>query len=359
MRTKARTFQSFGVYSPQGTFSHGRFTGNKHGKTNETGDGRPKNDFLKKVFRPLPATRFNPLFNAANYDCLYTSARNYACLLGSHFDYTSAKKDFTGLFRYFQDLLPEGQRLSVTEENEKLLFKIFFGGDFLVEEAFFIPIVLLNRTEGEFRDIFLTFFRHLQQSLKLPRKEVMYDYEMIVDCYFEEWFEYDDDPGRLEFLEAYKKGYINDTFSLIYQKPERPVTELEKLIIRYTPMNETERRLIASVRQGINILQMNQNIFEQVCRPGKDDENFDDVEDECIIEADRLIRFVYSTGDYVTESYLESLNTEVMNCSSEYFPRKSLILVPETDRLLEVDYVECFFSWLNEFISELYDYEKK
>ena len=359
MQTKRRTLQSIGKNSHGRTFSYGCFKGNKHRKTDETGGGRPKNDFLKKVFRPIPATRFNPLFNAGNYDFLYRSARNYLKLLGSSFDLTPQTKDFTGLFEYFQNLLPEGQYLLLTEENKKLFFKVLFGEDFLVGEVFFIPIKVLNLTEGILRDILLAFFQHFQQAYHLPRKENMYDYEMIVDSYFEGWYECDDDPELRDFLESYRKGYINDTFSLIYQKPNRSIPELEEMINSYNSKNENEKRLITSIRQGINILLMNKNIFEYVCRPGKNDFNSDNDDEDFIIEADRLIRFVYSGDDYVTESYLESLNTEMSDSVSEYFPRKSLILTPETDGLLEVDFVECFFSWLTEFINELYDYEKE
>jgi len=358
MQKKRRNVQSIGVYSPQRTFSNRCFKGNKYTKTNEAGGGRPKNDFLKKVFRPIPAVWFNPLFNPNSYDCLYASAKNYAGLLGSHFDLTPSKKDFLGLFSYFQNLLPEGQFLLLIEENDKLLFKIFFGEDFLLREVFYIPVILLNRTEGIFRDILLTFLQHLHYRYKLPQKENVYDYEMIVDCYFEEWNGHDEeDPEQLNFLEAYRKGYINDTFSLIYQMPVRTITELEKLIKNYIPENQMKKRLIASIRQGINILQMDKNIFDYLCHPEKDDRNFDNVEDECIIGAERLFRFIYSNTDFVTESYLEYLNTEITESVCEYFPRKSLILYPETDRLLEVDFVEYFFTWLIEFITELNDYE--
>jgi len=358
MQKERRTVRFSGGYSPQGIFSYRSVKGNKRSKTDEAGGGRPKNDFLKKVFRPLPATRFNPLFNVGNYDCLMASAKNYAGLLGSHFDYRSSKRDFLELFRYLENLLPEGQHLLLTEETGKLSFKIFFGYDFLDNEVFFIPIILLNWTEGQFRDILLTFFRHLQQSLHLPRKEDLYDYEVIVNCYFEEWYEYNEDEEVRDFLNAYSKGYIDDTFSLIYQKPNRPIVVLEEMIKRYTPKNKKEKSLIATIKHGINILRMNKNIFNFVCRPEKDESDFDSTDDECIIEADRLIRFVYSGDDYVTDSYLESLNTEIGEYPSEYFPRNSLILTPLTDHLLEVNYVECFFSWLTEFINKLYEYEK-
>jgi len=187
----------------------------------------------------------------------------------------------------------------------------------------------------------------------LPRKETMYDHEVIVDCFFEEWYEHDDDSELRDYLEAYRKGYINDTFSLIHQKPNRSIRELEKQVKNYTPKTGDEKRLIASIRQGINILLMNKNIFKYVCRP------FADADEDYIIGADRLIRFVYSGNDYVTESYLETINAESADGVSEYFPRNSLVLTSETNRLLEVDYVECFFSWLARLINELYDYEKK
>jgi hypothetical protein len=184
---------------------------------------------------------------------------------------------------------------------------------------------------------------------------------MIVDGYLGEWYETDEDSDSevRNLLTAYREGYINDTFSLLYQKSNRSIRELEELIESYTAKNEAERRLITSIRQGINIINMNQNIFHYVCRPGENDENLYNTEDESVIEVERLIRFVYSGDDYLSESYLEYINTESMDCANEYFPRKSLVITPETDKLLEVDYVECFFTWLIEFIEDLYDYEDK
>jgi hypothetical protein len=194
---------------------------------------------------------------------------------------------------------------------------------------------------------------------KLAKKEYLYDYEMIVDGYLEEWYEQDDDPKLWNFLKAYREGYINETFSLVYQKPNRSIGKLEKLIESYIPKNSREENLLTSIKQGIKIIDMNKNIFDYVCRPGKDDENFYDVDEDSVIEADRLIRFVYSGNDYVSESYLEYINTESQDIANEYFPRNSLVLTPETNKLLEVDFVECFFTWLTEFTKNLYDYENE
>jgi hypothetical protein len=132
------------------------------------------------------------------------------------------------------------------------------------------------------------------------------------------------------------------------------------MIKRHAVKNEAEKRLITSINQGINILLMDKNIFDHVRHPGENDENFYGMNgEEYIIEAERLLRFVYSGNDYVSESYLEYINTESQDFANEYFPRNSLVLTPETDELLEVDFVECFFTWLTEFIKNLYDYENE
>jgi hypothetical protein len=101
------------------------------------------------------------------------------------------------------------------------------------------------------------------------------------------------------------------------------------------------------------------SIFAYVRRPAEPDDNFFDPDDEYMIEAERMLRFVYSGSDFVSECCLEYLNAESGNCANEYFPRNSIVLTPETDRLLEVDFVESFFTWLGEFISNMYDYEKR
>jgi hypothetical protein len=357
MQTKGRTLQPSGKHTLKRVAADGGFAGDKHSKKDASPGEKPAGNFLNTVFRPIPATLFHPLCNRDNYDFLYKSARNYSRLLDSSFYLKKQEKDFAGLFRYFENRLPPGQYLMLVEENKKLLFKIFFGNDFLTGEVFFIPIEILNRTGGKIRDIILTFFQLFQQMHKLEKKEDLYDYEMIVDGYLDGWYENDNDPQIEAFLKAYRNGYINDTFSLVYQQPSRSSGELEKLIESYTPKNDREENLLKSIKQGINIIDMNKNIFDYVCLPEKNDENFYDVDDECIIEAGRLIRFVYSGNDYVTDCYLEYINTESMDMACEYFPRNSLLLTPATDRLLEVDFVECFFTWLTGFIKNLYDYE--
>ena len=361
MQTKTGTIRPVGKYSLDRTVPFGHLKGRNPSKADKTTGGRPSSNFLNTVFRPVPVTRLNPLFNRNNYDFLYRSARNYSCLLGSSFDYLPKEKDFTGLFRYFEGLLPDGQHLLLTRENKKLLFKVRFGDDFLFGEVFFIPIEILNKTEGMFRDILLSFFRLFHYAHHFSPKENFYDYEMIVDSYFEEWYEieHEDDSELRNFLKAYREGYINDTFSLIYQKPCRGVEELEKLIENYTPRNIMEENLVTSIKQGINIINRGKNIFRYVCRPGKTDENFYDADEEDgMIEAERMLRFIYSRYDYVSESYLECINAESGNIANEYFPRGSLVLTPDTKGLLKVDFVECFFTWLTEFINVLYDYEQ-
>lgn len=278
--------------------------------------------------------------------------------MGSSFDWKPDERDFSGLFRYFESRLPQGQRLLLKEEQKKLLFQVWFGDDFLTGEVFFIPIQLLNRTEGALRDILLSFFQLFGQMHQLKQKEYLYDYRMIVDGDLEEWCGQDCETEVRDFLAAYREGYINDTFSAVYQKPGRTRAELEKFIENYIPENDAERKLIASIRQGIRILGMNKNIFDYACRPWENDGNCcDDMDEDYFIGAERMIRLVYSGGDYVSESLLEYINVEIRDCGSEYFPRNSLVLSPETAHPLEVDFVECFFTWLIEFINVLYQYE--
>jgi hypothetical protein len=109
----------------------------------------------------------------------------------------------------------------------------------------------------------------------------------------------------------------------------------------------------------LRLCKPNISIYRYVCRPASNDENFVETDDDYIIEADRFIRYVYSSGDYVSEGYIEHLNAECGEYAHEYFRRNSLILSPETCRLLEVDYVESFFTWLDEFIYNLNKYETK
>jgi hypothetical protein len=103
---------------------------------------------------------------------------------------------------------------------------------------------------------------------------------MVIDCYFEELHNSEDDTDTdtdtdLEnFLKAYREGYINDTFSLIYQNPGRSTGELVKLVESYTPRNREEENLLITVKQGIDIINTGKNIFSYLKRPKEDDDNF-------------------------------------------------------------------------------------
>jgi hypothetical protein len=358
MQKQGRILRTDRKNPAEGTGTHGRFKRRKRSQADKTAGGRPTAHFLNRVFRPQPAVRFHPLFNRKNYDCLYASAKNYAGLSGSHFDFQASKPDFPGLLCYMESLLPPHQHVLLEEEAGQLSFRVWFGTDFLIGEVFFIPIGILDRTEGRLRDILLAFFQLFRQAHGFPAKDDLFDYEMIVEEY-ETWQDPDDDPERWNYIQAYKSGYIHDTFSLIYRKPGRSIEELEQLITGYTARNEAESRLFGSIRTGLNLMLTGKSIFDYVRRPAEGDDNFYDPDEEYMIEAERMLRFIYSGSDFVSECYMEYLNTESGDCSNEYFPRNSIVLTPETDRLLEVDFVECFFTWLAEFISNLYDYEER
>jgi hypothetical protein len=348
MQTTTRTAPRGRNDFPERNITLGNHTGDRHPKKNHSQTGRTGNDFLKTTFHVIPATRCYPVFNKDNYNYLLASAENYSKLLGSSFDFISEEKDFTGLFKHFETLLPERQILSITENRKRLSFKIGFGDGFLFYEVFFIPIELLNRTEGTFRDILLCFFQHFGQTYHFPKKENLFDYEMIVGN-FEEWYNREDDLERWDFLRAYRDGYINDTFNLLYQKPSRSIKELKKLINGYKAKTVKEKQLIASIKQGIKIINRNKDIFSSVSRP----EYPEDEDEYCWVSAERLIRFTYFVDDIVSDSYLEIINEDSNEFGNEYFPGKSLTLSPDTNTLLEIGFVECFFTWLSNFIKIL------
>lgn len=353
-KDKTRNVQQTGEYSIERTIPLGHFARRKRAKANKTAGGTPSANFMNKVFRPIPLIRLNPLFTGNNYDFLYKSARNYSKLLGSSFKFKSQKNDFAGLLRYFEKLLPNGQRLALIRKGKKLSFQVRFGYDYLIGEVFYIPIEILDNAEGIFREILLSFFQHFRHTHRFSKKEFFYDYEVIADCYLEECY-YEDEQNLeiLEFLNAYKDGYIHDIFSLVYQNPNRSTEELEKLIENYTPKNCLEENLLISVKEGVSLIKTGKSIFSYVRHPREVDENFYAVEYDFVIEAERLLRLVYSENDYVTEKYLEFINTEVGEVPNEYLPCQSMDLTPNTDELLKDGFVEHFFSWLMNFIDNI------
>jgi hypothetical protein len=359
MQSKSRPSQPSGTHSLARDVPLGHFARRKPTKADKTAGGKSNHYFLNKVFRPIRQTRFNQMFSRKNFDYLYKSARNYSTLLGSSFDFPQRKKDFLGLFNRLESLIPNDKKLFLIEKDEKLSFKISYGDDFLVRRVIFIPIEILNKTEGKFRDILLSFFQHFQLTHHFPEKEYMYDYDVVMNNYFDEWDDRKDDPDTWNFLKAYKEGYIHDTFSLIYQKPHRTIDELAALIEQYSPKNISEENLLTTIHQGIDLIKTEKSIFSYRHRPEKDDDNFCCVDDDYMIDAERLIRFVYANDDDVTDNYMEYLNCDCENFANEYFPSRSLHLTPDINALAGDGFVESFFTWLYQFHTNLYDYESK
>ena len=363
MRKKSRTSQPSGTNSLTRDVPLGHFARRKQTKARKTAVGKPNNHFLNKVFRPFPAVRANPLFTDKSFDYLYKSARNYSKQLGSSFDFRGKKQnDFWRLFRYFEKRLPHNQTLLLIQQEQKLSFKISFSGDFLIGEVFFIPIKILRGIEGTFREIVLSFFQYLFHTHRFQKKENSYDYDMIMNCHFDEWNRTDDEDEEEvqryeDFLIAYKEGYIHDTFSLIYQKPACSLEELTALTDNYIPQNREEKNVLTTIREGTEIIKTGKDIFDYAYRPKEGDDNFYHIDEEQVIDAERLLRFVYSRLDDMSSGYLEYLECESQEAANEYFPCQFLLLTPDNASLIGDGFVECFFTWLNEFIQKLHEYE--
>ena len=316
---------------------------------------RPRNDFLRKRFKPLKAVSVLPEFSDENYNFIYDSAKNYSNLLGSSFDLPH-DGDFAKLYTALGKIIKQkDQRLIFIDEDGDLKLKVSYKTDFLQKWVYFIPCRIINFSNGRFKEIMARLLRCFIGN-GVTTVYDFWDYEMITDSWECNDIEHDD-PETFELLKSYTEGDIKQAFKYIQSFPY-DLLVLEKMLRRYKPSNEHEAKLIELAQEGVEIFNLNEAIFSYVVGPDEVDEEYD-VGDYNIIEADRLIRLVYDREDAITDSIIEVINTDTQDGYSEYIPATSLELTPETNTILTPGYPEIFFKWVNKIIDEMEAYCEK
>lgn len=303
-------------------------------------------------------SELDPLFSEENYKYLYDSAMNYLRLKGIEAVIPYEPENLRDLYNAFDEAMRE-ENVTIKENDGRLSFHLDLS--YCRNTLYYIPCNILDKTEGEFRNIILEFFRilytvnNLQSQLNSYHvkglfQELDYDEELR-----EEGQESELDTDYLNLLKRYREGDINVTLGFITIRPEYAPGELQDIIERYIPKNEKEKALLPVLHDGLELMLSETPIFNYVGRPDYDPDSGCD-----LTTADELYMIVYDLNDGITDMMIESINAVEENGCSEYFSIAQTDLTPETDELMKEDsYPKAFIDWTAKLIDELIDYDDK
>lgn len=308
--------------------------------------------FLRNRIKSRKSVNALPEFCEENYLYLYESAKNYLTLLGSSIPESCVS--FSVLYRTLKNQLYPDQVLHIVRDDDgKLFFRIQYEKNFLVYEVCFIPCKILSETSGKFREILLHLFRMFSsQGIVDLYDEV--DYEMLSDYLSYEYSPKEEYLEESKLLFSYDKGNIRGIFNEINAKP-CDLNSFSEVVNSYIPQNSKERKLLESIKKGIEIFSLNKCLRNYVYDGINDVSEEDrDIGDYFVLSVDRLMRIVYDLNDIVTEQLLYCVNEDNNQYGySDFIPASSLDLSPETAEVLAYGYPELFFGWLFDLISKL------
>lgn len=312
--------------------------------------GKPANDFLTAVFKPVHISDYDPLYSKENYNFLYDSARNYARLLGKEFNLAKRYRDFEKLYDTFRGILPADQKCEITQHEGELMFHVV--DDREEGNLYYVPCEIIDRVEGALRDIYLCFFRLFRQSQGLSPLLEDPCFEMICgDLPDRELTEEDD--GWLHMLYSYQKGEICKTLELVDEEPQYTIRQLGNRIKKYVPQSEKESKILSLMLEGLELFRQGKPIMKYGFFPYEDSDFYDTYYP---VQLDRIILILYNTDDGLFENLFEWTCEEANQGGYDILSGGDLLITPQTKKLLKPDvYVEQFLKWINRFCHELND----
>ena len=313
--------------------------------------GKSTNDFLTAVFKPIHIADYEPLYSKENYNYLYESAKNYARLLKKSFNLPKQYRNFQELYETFRDLLPDKSRLELVQEGDYLSFQVIDDR----EEGllYLIPCEIIDSTQGELKEIYISFFRLLRQSQGLSSLlEENPCFDMICMDLPERELTEDDDEW-LHLLANYSDGDINKTLKLIEETSDYTIGRLRNKILKYIPQSEKEKKVLALMLEGLSLFSKKKPIVRYAFFPKEDEEYHDTYYS---LPIDRIIQIVYSTKDLLFENLFDWTCDEANQGGYDIISGGDLLITPNTDKPLKPDtYVIKFLEWLNKLCYELND----
>lgn len=313
--------------------------------------GKPTNDFLNTVFKPIHIADYEPLYDKENYNYLYDSAKNYARLLKKDFNLPKEYRNFLKLYETFRDLLPENNRLELVQDGNYLSFQVIDDR----EEGllYMIPCEIIDSAQGELREIYICFFCLLRQTQGLSsllEENCCFDM-MTMELPERELTEEDDEWMHL--LADYNDGDINKALKLVDEAPKYTIRALQNKIKKYRAQHEKKWKMLEKMLEGLKLFSKKKRIVNYAFFPKEDEEYHDTY---YAVPIDRIIQIVYSTSDQFFENLFQWTCEEANQGGYDILSGGDMLITPDTKITVTPDeYVINFLKWLNEFCYELND----
>lgn len=311
--------------------------------------GKPANGFLTTVFKPLHAGEFYPEYSEGNYRRMYESVMNYARLLKRELSVKYDPYDWKTLFDSFGKALPGDNefKLAIDDKEETLKIELWLYDDrYNDQRLYYLPCGIIDRSEGLFREILVSFFRLLRHRQGFNVITESCFFEMMEEQLDEESEEGQESDWAAHF-NLYVNGYKKGLFDLISLKPKHSVKALEKMVCGFHPQCRCEANLKPLILEGLELFKKRKKILWYGTCPQEDYDTY-------TVGIDEVIQISYQADSYQDE-YIRYLNETAQESGFEYISAGKMELTPTTKRLLKPDkYVIRFMDWLNRLNDELY-----
>lgn len=284
-----------------------------------------------------------------NYEFLRDSYMRYAGLLGVEAKHRPARTIGESILRLRTEmdaLIGSGLNVNLEYEEDRLFFSLWKCHQWGKCTLYWFPVKFLECLNPRLRRITITFLHQFMWSNSLDtmndEEDTGYVLEWKAEAAAEE-VDKEDREGRLKLIDSYNNGKIYRLLERVHTKSY--YKNLPKELERYEAKNDFERKLIETMKDGLELIRPERSIMQYAYDPF-----FDENPDFLPMQLERQIRFIYDVHDSITASMEEYFNSSMQE-TYEIIPTTVYRLSPQTERLFYMDdYPERFFTWADKFI---------
>lgn len=286
-----------------------------------------------------------------NYALLLESALNYSKLLKAELKHNpgnSIGEGISNLYDELQKILPENQHLNIEHTHKgEMFFCIYYYHNWSSNLLLWLEVDFLDKLKGVLKRIAITFLHDFIQSNGIDTLYNAGDAEFIIENLEENilngCFEKTEVKEIHKMLHSYRHGHIKNLLERIENRSY--YKNLQRAIDRYKPQTDWEKGFIKLMKSGLEFIGKDRPSIMHYCY----DPDFDSENDWQAIGFDRTIRVIYDWDDYISQSMLDWLNSELQE-TYDLTACTTLYLKPDSDKLFKKDeYPDKFYKWFKEF----------
>jgi hypothetical protein len=314
----------------------------------------------------LDETLIDEFFTEENFNHLVKCTVHYAGLLGKNIEIPEGTllERLNILYHSFAAILPEGQGLNFHFIDGRIKWIIYYVHDWEERMFYWMPVNFINRLSGRIAKISKLFMQLFIGKNHLAPFDYCCEYEFIFEVASENinYHDYSDSEKNVlrDLLYSYSEGEISVFLNEMYDKNiftcSSFVDTVTVALEKHVPENPLETKLIGWLKKGLPFISedciMNYdydpyNDSLSVREYGYDYDLYGDEYES--VSLDRIIRFIYDTGDYVTGELEQVCNQHIME-SYAAVPTSFMIVNPDSDLFAPGNYPERFSEWYFEMI---------